>query len=145
MNFDSVCLLDYLEGVTEHLSSTLLHSTHRLWPLCGKEHLSHYLLGDLLERSGAATSSWLKLFAKKGSGAVRREKLLLQGDCGQVKLWNLTFTNILSPLDLIQSFSLGRSCPNLSTLGSPFSDPMKSGATGERDLAIIEQLIPAAG
>lgn len=137
-----MCLLDYLEGMTKHLSSTLLHCTHGLWPVCGKELLGHYLFGDFLlsERWGAA-----KLFANKGRGAVRREKLLLQGDCGEVKLRNLTSINILFPLDLIQSFSLGRSCPNLSALGSPFSDPMKSGAAGERDLAIIEQMIPAAG
>lgn len=81
---------------------------------------------------------------KKGRGAVRREKLLW--GCRKVKLWNLTFVNVLSPsLDLSQSFSLGRSYPNLSGLGSPFSDPMKSGAPGERKLAIIEQMIPAAG
>lgn len=77
---------------------------------------------------------------------MRKEKLLLGGRKGKSKVLKFDlFINVLSPsLDLSQSFSLGRSYPNLSELGSPFSDPMKSGAAGEGELAIIVQMIPAA-
>lgn len=93
-----------------------------------------------MERSGGSTCSCLHLFAKK-RGDMRREKLPLR-DSGRapVKWWNFTSVNILSPpLDISQSFILGRSYSNLSGLGPPFSDLMKSGAPGERGLAITAQ------
>lgn len=113
--------------MTKHLSSTLLHVhtdcslfvVRSIWVIISLE-ISFYWR-DEVQPPLHDLSCW----QKKGGG-------LLQGDCVEVKLWNLTFINILSPLDLIQSFSLGRSCPNLSALGSPFSNPMKSGAAGER-------------
>lgn len=80
---------------------------------------------------------------KREGGGNKREITIGKEN---VKLLNLTFINVLSPsLDLSQSFSLGRSYPYLSDVGSLFSDPMKSGAAGEGELAIVVQMIPAAG
>lgn len=79
-------------------------------------------------------------------GGEKREVTVGGGGGGKSKVLKFDlFINVLSPsLDLSQSFSLGRSYPNLSDLGSPFSDPMKSGAAGEGELAVIVQTIPAA-
>lgn len=79
-------------------------------------------------------------------GGGEKREVTVGGRKGKSKVLKFDlFINVLSPsLDLSQSFSLGRSYPNLSDLGSPFSDPMKSGAAGEGELAIIVQMIPAA-
>lgn len=126
-----MCLLDCLEVLTIRCPTTLIHSTYQLELIHGKAHLSHCLFADLLLWRDQVEPPLHDLSSlQKREGAVRREKLLL-GEGEEVKLRNLTFVNVLSPpLDLSQSFSLGRSYPKFGGLGSPFSDPMKSGAPG---------------
>lgn len=148
-NLVSICLLDYCEVVAE----TSPFHPYAFYPLPqprfgeGGEP-SHHLFANFLSWRAQVEPSLpgFSQLQKRGGGRWEKRSYCWGGGKGKSKVLKFDlFINVLSPsLDLSQSFSLGRSYPNLSDLGSPFSDPMKSGAAGEGELAVIVQTIPAA-
>lgn len=88
---------------------------------------------------------WIHLFmsssvCKKERGYEKREITIAGQWESASKMMKFDFCQYsISSFRISQSFILGRSYSNLSGLGPPFSDLTKSGAPGERGLAITAQ------